>query len=114
MAALGSLKTVFSAVTKVEEKTKSKPIRRIIAVDIPSPESLPSGVVRFSEMTTDNVDSTPIGSKTVLPTDLALLPYSSGTTGLPKGVCLSQRNVIANMLQFSTINGLNIKSPGEF
>ena len=32
-------------------------------------------------------------------TDVAALPYSSGTTGLPKGVMLSHRNLIANVLQ---------------
>ena len=31
--------------------------------------------------------------------DLAVLPYSSGTTGLPKGVMLTHRNLVANMLQ---------------
>ena len=32
-------------------------------------------------------------------TDLAVLPYSSGTTGLPKGVMLSHANLVANVLQ---------------
>ena len=32
--------------------------------------------------------------------DLAALPYSSGTTGLPKGVMLTHRNLVANLLQF--------------
>ena len=31
--------------------------------------------------------------------DIAVLPYSSGTTGLPKGVMLSHRNLVANVLQ---------------
>lgn len=33
------------------------------------------------------------------PTDVAVLPYSSGTTGLPKGVMLTHRNLVANLLQ---------------
>ncbi len=33
-------------------------------------------------------------------TDLAFLPYSSGTTGLPKGVMLSHYNIVANCRQF--------------
>jgi acyl-CoA synthetase (AMP-forming)/AMP-acid ligase II len=37
--------------------------------------------------------------------DLLVLPYSSGTTGLPKGVMLTHRNVVANIAQFLTIDG---------
>ena len=32
-------------------------------------------------------------------TDVAVLPYSSGTTGLPKGVMLTHRNLVVNLLQ---------------
>jgi acyl-CoA synthetase (AMP-forming)/AMP-acid ligase II len=42
--------------------------------------------------------------------DLALLPYSSGTTGLPKGVMLTHRNLVANLAQIAAFNRLG---PGE-
>ena len=35
---------------------------------------------------------------------LAALPYSSGTTGLPKGVMLTHRNLVANVLQFEAVD----------
>ncbi|MGH2578451.1 MAG: AMP-binding protein, partial [Actinomycetota bacterium] len=35
--------------------------------------------------------------------DLAVLPFSSGTTGLPKGVMLTHRNLVANICQTGTL-----------
>ncbi len=49
-----------------------------------------------------------------VPVDLtqfaALLPYSSGTTGLPKGVMLTHRNLVANVDQGLSVATIN---PGE-
>ncbi|HEX2181518.1 MAG TPA: AMP-binding protein [Rubrobacteraceae bacterium] len=39
--------------------------------------------------------------------DLLFLPYSSGTTGLPKGVMLTHRNVVSNLAQVSS-PGINV------
>ncbi|ORY53783.1 acetyl-CoA synthetase-like protein [Rhizoclosmatium globosum] len=43
-------------------------------------------------------------SSTELETNPAYLVYSSGTTGLPKGVILTHRNVISNLQQFLAYN----------
>lgn len=40
-------------------------------------------------------------------THVAVLPYSSGTTGVPKGVRLSHRNLVANILQIGVRLGPN-------
>lgn len=38
--------------------------------------------------------------------DVVVLPYSSGTTGLPKGVMLSHRNLVANLAQCQSAIGI--------
>ncbi|WP_214405955.1 AMP-binding protein [Pseudonocardia lacus] len=42
-------------------------------------------------------------AQTVGPTDVAVLPYSSGTTGRAKGVILTHRNLVANLVQFGEL-----------
>ncbi|MEP9390644.1 AMP-binding protein [Gordonia sp. VNK1] len=39
-------------------------------------------------------------------THVAALPYSSGTTGNPKGVALSHRNLVANVVQIKPLQGM--------
>jgi acyl-CoA synthetase (AMP-forming)/AMP-acid ligase II len=52
----------------------------------------------------------PAPDRTVLPEDLAALPYSSGTTGLAKGVMLTHRNLVANLLQLAPLGRIDAGS----
>ena len=40
--------------------------------------------------------------------DLCVLPYSSGTTGMPKGVMLTHRNVVAQLNQIEAIESIDM------
>ena len=55
------------------------------------------GTTAFAELLTHGDDPPPVVIDPAV--DLALLPYSSGTSGLPKGVMLTHRACVANVLQ---------------
>jgi acyl-CoA synthetase (AMP-forming)/AMP-acid ligase II len=55
------------------------------------------GSVPFAALLDGDAAAIPAGP--AVPDDLVALPYSSGTTGLPKGVMLTHRNLVANVLQ---------------
>jgi acyl-CoA synthetase (AMP-forming)/AMP-acid ligase II len=58
------------------------------------------GVTAFDALLSDG----PVPEPTIDPaSDLAALPYSSGTTGFSKGVMLTHRNLVANLAQVSAM-----------
>jgi len=64
-----------------------------------SGDDAPSGVERFNDLL--RADGPNVGvSVQVGMNDLAALPYTSGTTGFPKGVMLTHANLTANQQQF--------------
>ncbi|XVE71810.1 hypothetical protein DITRI_Ditri10aG0181800 [Diplodiscus trichospermus] len=65
---------------------------KIITVDAP-----PEGCMHFSELTQANENEIP--AVKINPDDVVALPYSSGTTGLPKGVMLTHKSLVTSVAQ---------------
>ena len=57
--------------------------------------ALPAGTVRWTDALAAGLQP---GPHTAAPDDLALLPYTSGTTGLPKGCMHSHRTLMHNVI----------------
>ncbi|CAG9788308.1 unnamed protein product [Diatraea saccharalis] len=73
----------------------------IIIINIDKP--LPENVTRLKELVEDDhVDLGILKQVNRKPSDIAVIPYSSGTTGLPKGVELTNRNLVSNCEQQNT------------
>ncbi|ESQ30298.1 hypothetical protein EUTSA_v10011357mg [Eutrema salsugineum] len=67
----------------------------IVCTDDDESVPIPEGCLRFTELT----QSTEIDSMEISSDDVVALPYSSGTTGLPKGVMLSHKGLVTSVAQ---------------
>lgn len=65
---------------------------KIMCIDSP-----PQDCLHFSELTQANENQIP--KVDISPDDVVALPYSSGTTGLPKGVMLSHKGLVTSVAQ---------------
>ncbi|XP_039757195.1 4-coumarate--CoA ligase 1 [Pararge aegeria] len=81
---------------------------KLAKVDIPiivvktNGEPIPEGTIAFNELSEDvYVDLSCLKEVRRDSKDICFLPYSSGTTGLPKGVELTHRNIVVNCEQFN-------------
>ncbi|XP_044255601.1 probable 4-coumarate--CoA ligase 1 [Tribolium madens] len=72
----------------------------ILSIKSSQTQSFPRGAIDFREFTDNSIDYPEIQPRNAQ--DVAFLPYSSGTTGLPKGVELTNYNIVANICQNSS------------
>lgn len=74
-----------------------------IRVDGKSNTNLPKNVISLNDLANrlevTNIPKTMPSS--IADKYLAFISHSSGTTGLPKGVCLTHKNVVASILQMT-------------
>jgi 4-coumarate--CoA ligase len=95
------LVTVSMFLDTAREGAEGTKVDEIVTID-PA-----DGVPQFSELLGDPLaDQAPVDPAE----DVVVLPYSSGTTGLSKGVMLTHRNLVANLAQVEPILPI---PPGE-
>lgn len=77
---------------KVKQFAKENDHIKIMTIDSP-----PDNCLHFSELTKG--DENDIPAVKINPDDVVALPYSSGTTGLPKGVMLTHKSLVTSVAQ---------------
>ena len=92
--------TIPALVPLVQEAVKGLNIKRIIVIEDNDQASQDENIVSLSTLLENSGSQfriEPVNSKE----DVVVLPFSSGTTGLPKGVMLTHYNIISNCCQLS-------------
>ncbi|KAK4887096.1 hypothetical protein RN001_003367 [Aquatica leii] len=91
---LGAVYSTAKAAAQISQKNIP-----ILAVKLKQADELPRGSINLNEFTENAMEVEDIHNLNVQ--DTILLPFSSGTTGLPKGVELTHYNIIANICQLN-------------
>ena len=102
--------TMAAFLPSVKKAADMAGIGTIIVIDDHSMKD--HGYVSYQSLVTDS-GSRFVTQKVDAKNDVAVLPYSSGTTGLPKGVMLTHHNLVANICQSSIPEFFDLRFDGS-
>lgn len=94
--------TLPEIVPTIKEALKLAQLDIPIVVVRTNDSPVPEGTALFNDLSEDiHANKSILKKVRRTANDVCFLPYSSGTTGLPKGVELTHRNIIANCEQIN-------------
>lgn len=104
VTSVGALPKLSQVKKEIESKTNAAHPMKEILVKLDKDEKLPAGFLTYEDMVSDRVTTDSEIHSTRRPDDVAIFSYSSGTTGLPKAVQLTHKNIVSNILQSADSN----------
>lgn len=110
-----NMQVAMTALDILQPPGQPKQIRHVIVIqndDASKSHTLPHGAIALDDLRYHNnpLYQTVPAVQGQTAQHLSLLPYSSGTTGSPKGVCLTHQNIVANLYQLDAIEGPGTQS----
>ena len=98
--------------TALEAAKACKTVKHVVVITNDETDSVPEGTVSLASLKRHEspMDGTVHKIHQSVDWHPFMLPYSSGTTGHPKGVMITHKNIVANLLQLEEVEDLAFPS----